>query len=82
MTRSDGVGRGLGRIPQLAECFLLFLSKISQKYSKFFSRDVTGSLMLKIRNRYRCHRDMCFPGMRVSRTHITIGMRVSPHTYH
>ena len=32
--------------------------------------------------KWRCHRDMCFPGMRVSRTHIPIGMRVSPHTYH
>ena len=44
--RSDGVGRGSGRIPGLAKFF-------SQKYSKFFSRDVTGSLTLKIRNRYR-----------------------------
>ena len=39
----------------------------------------------------RCHRDMCFPGMRVSRTHIpkdacfpahiSLGMRVSHQGY-
>ena len=54
-------------------------------------KERTGLGNIENRLWYRCHRDMCFPGMRVSHTHIprdacfpahiSLGMRVSHQGY-